>query len=135
MNPSVPPLKPDEGRAEQPLSILCVDDEENILKALKRVFRREPFRILTATSGREGLAILQTTRNIGLILSDQRMPEMSGSTFLEAALVLAPGIPRMILTGYADMQAAMDAVTQGRAFRALTKPWNDQELLLRCGTA
>ena len=117
--------RPEEG----PLSILCVDDEENILKALKRVFRREPFRVLTATSGREGLAILQTTANIGLILSDQRMPEMSGSAFLEAAKSLAPDIPRMILTGYADMQSATDAVNQGKAFRLLAKPWNDQELL------
>lgn len=115
--------------AEEPLNILCVDDEENILKALKRLFRREQFRVLTATSGREGLAILRDTGNIGLILSDQRMPEMSGAAFLEAAKNLAPDIPRMILTGYADLQAASDAINQGGAYRILAKPWDDQELL------
>jgi DNA-binding NtrC family response regulator len=112
------------------LKILCVDDEVNILKTLKRLFYGEPFQVLTATSGRDGLAILQTTDNIGLILSDQRMPEMSGSEFLEAAMALAPHIPRIILTGYADVQANNDAMSRGGAIRVLTKPWKGDELLL-----
>ncbi len=111
------------------ISILCVDDEENILRALKRLFRKEPFRVLTATSGQEGLAILQGSDRIGLILSDYRMPEMSGSEFLEAASELVPHTPRMILTGYADIQSAMDTINQGRACRLLAKPWDDEELL------
>ncbi len=114
---------------EEPFHILCVDDEENILKSLRRLFRRESFRVLTATSGREGLEILQKTSGIALILSDQRMPEMSGSAFLEAAKAFAPGIPKMILTGYADVQSAADAIEQGGAYRIIAKPWDDKELL------
>jgi response regulator RpfG family c-di-GMP phosphodiesterase len=113
---------------EQPLSILCVDDEDNILKALNRLFRREPFRVLTANSGEEGLEILQSTNNIGLILSDQRMPGMNGTTFLQSATALAPDTPRLILTGYADVHAAIEAINQGRACRFLTKPWDDDEV-------
>jgi CheY-like chemotaxis protein len=74
--PSSPP--------DEMLSILCVDDEESILKSLVRTFRGESFGVLTAASGEEGLAILKDTANIGLILSDQRMPGMSGAAFLEA---------------------------------------------------
>ncbi len=118
-----------EGEGGESLKVLCVDDEENILKSLKRLFRREPFQVLTATSGREGLEVLRNAGNIGLILSDQRMPEMSGSVFLEEAKALAPGVPRMILTGYADVQSAADAIKQGGAYRIIAKPWNDQELL------
>ena len=112
------------------LHILCVDDDENILRSLRRLFRNESFRTLTALSGKEGLAFLRSTVSIGLILSDQRMPEMSGSAFLEAAMVLKPAIPRVILTGYADTQSALDAVNQGGAYRLIAKPWNDEELLL-----
>ena len=112
-----------------PLSILCVDDEENVLRALKRLFRQEAFTVLTATSGKEGLAILHSAENIGLILSDQRMPEMTGTVFLQAAAALRPDIPRMILTGYSDVTAAIDAINQGGAYRFQTKPWNEHELL------
>jgi len=123
-----PEVKPPQ---EEPLlHILCVDDEENILKALTRLFRAEPFKVLTATSGREALEILQRTAGIGLILSDQRMPEMTGSEFLQQAALLAPDTPRMILTGYADMTAAMAAINQGGAQRFLIKPWEERELLL-----
>ena len=111
-----------------PLSILCVDDESNILNTLRRLFRNEEFQVLTATSGEEGLAILKTTENIGLILSDQRMPEMTGASFLQEARMLFPDISRMILTGYTDVGAAIDAINQGGAYRFLTKPWNEHEL-------
>ena len=110
------------------LSILCVDDESNILNTLRRLFRNEEFQVLTATSGEEGLAILKTTENIGLILSDQRMPEMTGSAFLQESRELFPDISRMILTGYTDVGAAIDAINQGGAYRFLTKPWNEHEL-------
>ena len=112
------------------LGILCVDDEEHTLASLRRVFHHEAFQVLTATSGDQGLAILKNQDNIGLILSDQRMPGMSGSAFLEAARELVPDVPRMILTGYAETQSAIDAINRGGAYRYLTKPWNDQELLL-----
>ncbi len=115
---------------QEPLYILCVDDEENVLKSLKYVFHSEPFKVLTATSGHEALAILQSRKNIGMIISDQRMPDMSGTTFLQKAAMLAPDIPRMILTAYMDVTAAIDAMNKGGAYRFLLKPWNEEELLL-----
>ncbi len=118
------------GAEKTQLMVLCVDDEKNILRALTRVFRTESFGVLTATSGMEGLAILQKTGNIGLILSDQRMPEMSGSAFLKAAKALSPDIPRIILTGYTDATDAIDAINQGGAERYLKKPWDEEELRL-----
>ena len=114
---------------EAPLYILCVDDEAEILKALTRVFRHEAFKVLTASSGPEALAIMARTENIGLILSDQRMPEMTGSVFLQRAKKMAPEIPRMILTGQSDMADAVDAINEGGAQKFLKKPWDDSELL------
>jgi response regulator RpfG family c-di-GMP phosphodiesterase len=115
---------------DKPLYILCVDDEENILVALKRLFRAEPYQVLTATSGKEGLEILRNNESIGLILSDQRMPEMSGTLFLQAARELVPDVYRIILTAFADADAAIDSINRGGAHRFLVKPWNKQELLL-----
>jgi response regulator RpfG family c-di-GMP phosphodiesterase len=113
----------------KPLSILCVDDEEHILHALVRLFRNEQFQVLTATSAREGLAILKQKANIGLILSDQRMPEMSGTEFLHATAAIAPDASRMILTGYADIDTAIQAINKSGAICFQTKPWVVEELL------
>jgi DNA-binding NtrC family response regulator len=110
------------------LNILCVDDEESVLKSLIRIFRGEPFGVLTATSGEKGLAILKEEANIGLIISDQRMPGMSGAAFLAAAKALFPHIPRMILSGFADPTMASDAIKQGDVLHYMHKPWNDAEL-------
>ncbi len=115
--------------SETPLYLLCVDDEAEILKALTRVFRRESFKVLTAASGPEALAIMERTENIGLILSDQRMPDMNGSTFLQLAKKMAPEIPRMILTGYSEIADAIEVINQGGAQKFLEKPWDDLELL------
>jgi response regulator RpfG family c-di-GMP phosphodiesterase len=128
MNSSPLPDESAPTTPQAPLSILCVDDESNILNTLRRLFRNEEYQVLTATSGEEGLAILKTTENIGLILSDQRMPEMTGSEFLQEARELFPDISRLILTGYTDVGAAMDAINRGGAYRFLTKPWNGHEL-------
>ncbi len=121
--------EPGELQSDHPLAILCVDDEQDILKALTRLFRNEPFLVLTASSGKDGLAILKNTKNIGLILSDHRMPEMVGTEFLRAATQLAPDSPKMILTGHGDLNSAMEAINKGGASRFLTKPWDDHELL------
>jgi response regulator RpfG family c-di-GMP phosphodiesterase len=115
--------------ADNLLSILCVDDEENILHALVRLFRNEPFQVLTATSAQEGLAILKQKANIGLILSDQRMPGMSGTEFLRATAAIAPDASRMILTGYADMNTAIQAINKSGAICFQTKPWVEEDLL------
>ena len=129
MDEILKPGMPGNDAFASPLCVLCVDDEENVLSALKRLFWQEAFTVLTAASGKEGLAILHRTENIGLILSDQRMPEMTGTVFLQAAAAMLSDIPRMILTGYSDVAAAIDAINQGGAYRFLTKPWNEPELL------
>ncbi len=109
-------------------NILFVDDEENILKALKRLFMDEDFEIFTASSGKEGLEILNTGE-FAVIISDQRMPEMTGTEFLLKAKELYPDTIRIILTGYADVNAAMNAINEAGAYRYITKPWHDSEIL------
>ena len=121
--------QPEDETSPPVLSILCVDDGEHVLKALCHTFRHEPWQVLTASSGAEGLMILQRTENIGLIVSAQRMPEMTGVEFLHAAATLYPDIPRMILTDHADTKAAIDAINQGRVSRFFTKPWDDGDLI------
>lgn len=111
--------------------IMLVDDEPSILKALKRLFRQKGYHILTAGSGREALEKLKETKKaISLIISDQRMPEMTGAQFLSEAKDIFPDAIRFLLTGYSDMDAVVDAVNLGKIHRYLTKPWNDDDLLL-----
>ena len=129
MNVSDPILNPAEIPTLPPLHILCVDDDPSILKTLARLFHGEAFQVLTATSGSEGLAILQEYDSVGLIMSDQRMGGMSGTTFLESAALLAPDSIRILLTGHADLETAVTAVNQARVHRFFTKPWDDQEIL------
>lgn len=111
------------------IRILFVDDEENILRALKRLVIDETWTVLTATSGAEGLTVLQENLPVALIVSDQRMPGLSGAEFLAQAREISPESQRIVLTGYADIEAAMAAINQGGAHRYLTKPWADQDLL------
>lgn len=114
---------------EKPLQILFVDDEENIIKSLRRLFGDEDLEVLTATSGEEGLRLVQGCDNLAVVVSDQRMPGMSGVEFLEQVRSLAPDAIRMVLTGYADINAAMGAINRGGAYRYLTKPWTDADLV------
>ncbi|MBI5848954.1 MAG: HD domain-containing protein [Nitrospirae bacterium] len=115
-------------RNEKP-KILFVDDEENVLRALKRLFLDEPYEFYTALSGREALAVMKE-HGFAVIVSDQRMPEMSGSEFLGLAREIQPEAIRLVLTGYADVNAAINAINQGGAYRYITKPWNDADLVL-----
>jgi response regulator RpfG family c-di-GMP phosphodiesterase len=111
-------------------SVLLVDDEGSILKALQRLFRKEGIPVRTAASATEALEQLQQSAEpIALIISDQRMPKMSGAQFLERAKKLAPDAARFLLTGYSDMEAVAAAVNRGEIHRYLTKPWNDDELI------
>jgi len=119
---------------EDIVRVLFVDDEENVLRSLKRLFFDAPFEILTAACGREGLEILKG-REIAVIVSDQRMPEMDGAQFLKESRVLSPQSVRMVLTGYADISAAMDAINKGGAYRYITKPWHDDELVMTVNNA
>ena len=118
-----------EAEGIMPVKVLLVDDEENILASLRRLMLDEEFEVLTANSGREGLALLETETDIGLIISDQRMPAMTGVEFLMQARQLAPEALRILLTGYADINATIDAINKGGASRYITKPWNDEDLL------
>ncbi|MCE5313094.1 MAG: response regulator [Nitrospiraceae bacterium] len=110
-------------------NILFVDDEQHILSSLKRLFMDEPYNIFTAPSGTEALELLKDT-GFAVIISDQRMPGMSGSEFLEKAKQMQPDTVRMVLTGYADINAAINAINIGGASRYLTKPWNDNEIIM-----
>jgi response regulator RpfG family c-di-GMP phosphodiesterase len=113
-----------------PHTVMLVDDEASILKALKRLFRREGATILTADSGADALEMLKAqTSPVSLIISDQRMPGMNGATFLERSIALCPDAIRFLLTGYSDMDAVVDAVNKGKIHRYLSKPWDDQGLL------
>ena len=112
-----------------PKLILFVDDEENVLRSLKRLFVSQEYEVLTALSGGEGLAILKDIE-VPVIVSDQRMPVMTGAEFLEKSRPLSPDAVRIILTGYADVEAAIGAINRGGAYRYVSKPWNDSDLLL-----
>lgn len=110
-------------------TILCVDDEPNILAALRRLFRAKGYEVLTAESARAGLAVLEA-RPVDLVISDMRMPEMDGVQFLERARALWPDTLRLLLTGYADVNQILDAVNRGEIYRYITKPWDDHEITL-----
>ena len=108
-------------------TLLLVDDEEHILSALRRLVRRDGYKVLTANSGAAGLEILQR-EPVDVIVSDQRMPGMTGVEFLGRAKELAPATVRMTLSGYTDLQSIIDAVNEGAVYKFLTKPWDDQRL-------
>jgi len=108
-------------------SILIVDDEINILNALKRGFDSEEYVIYTAQSGEEGLGILEK-ENIDLIISDQKMPGMNGIEFLERTVEKYPDVIRIILTGYADLDDAIRAINSGCIYKFIQKPWNNEDL-------
>lgn len=111
------------------ITVLLVDDEENILRALQRLLMDEDFDIETATSGEAALQKLQTLENVGLIVSDQRMPGMNGAEFLGRSREILPHAQRILLTGYSDINATIEAINKGGAGRYLSKPWDDDELV------
>jgi len=109
-------------------TLLCVDDEMSILKALTRVFAAQPVRLLQANSGEAALAILQQ-EPVHLIICDMRMPEMTGAELLAQAAVLQPDAYRILMTGYADLSSTISAINIGKIHRYVQKPWDNQELL------
>ena len=110
-------------------TILCVDDEENILSSLKRLLRKEGYRLLTAPSGAEGLKLLEEN-SVHLVISDQRMPRMDGTQFLAKVKEGYPDAIRIILTGYTDVDSITESINKGSVYKFLLKPWNDQSLKL-----
>ncbi|MDD2897140.1 MAG: ATPase, T2SS/T4P/T4SS family [Desulfuromonadaceae bacterium] len=120
--------------AEQGFTLLFVDDEENVLNALRRIFMEENYTILTATSGQKALDILGK-QPVQLIISDHRMPGMTGAELLKAVREKYHDTIRIMLTGYADVNSIMGAVKEGAVYKFITKPWNDEDLRLTVSLA
>lgn len=109
------------------INILYVDDEENNLFSFKATFRLK-YNVYTALSGDEGIKILKEVPNIEILITDQKMPNMTGVEFLESIIPDFPDPMRILLTGYADLSATIDAVNKGKIFHYLNKPWKEEEL-------
>ncbi|NMG14738.1 EAL domain-containing protein [Aromatoleum bremense] len=115
------------GGEEAARTLLLVDDEPNVMAALRRQLRTEGYRILIANSAREGLELL-ALNTVQVILCDQRMPEMTGTEFFFRVKQLHPDTVRIILSGYTELQSVTDAINQGAIYKFLTKPWDDEAL-------
>lgn len=107
--------------------VLCVDDEELLLKSLKRVLSKEPYEILTASNGSEALQIL-ADNEIAVIVADQKMPGMTGTELLAKVKQLSKKTVRVILSGYADLEVMMDSINRGHVYMYMKKPWTDERL-------
>ena len=108
-------------------NVLFVDDEAHILTSLKRLLRKEPYGIFTADGGEAGLEIL-AENEIQMVVSDQRMPNMSGTQFLQRVKEQYPDTIRAVLSGYAEASAIVDAINEGEVHRFIGKPWDDEDL-------
>lgn len=112
---------------EQVQTLLLLDDEENILRALTRVLRRDGYRILIATRAQDAFELL-AKNDVQVIISDQRMPETNGTEFLSRVKDLYPDTVRLVLSGYTDLKSVTDAINEGAIYKFLTKPWDDEQL-------
>ena len=119
--------------AKDKINILYIDDEENNLTSFKATFRRD-YRVFTALSAAEGRELLEQ-HTMNLIITDQRMPEETGVEFLSSILEQYPEPIRILLTGYTDIEAVIDAINKGQIYRYITKPWNEQELRMNIENA
>ena len=120
--------------SQKQFTLLFVDDEENVLSALKRIFMEENYTILTATSAAKALEIL-AAQPVQLVISDHRMPGMTGAEMLKRIKETWPETIRIMLTGYADVNSIMGAVKDGAVYKFITKPWNDEDLRLTVSLA
>lgn len=111
----------------EPVKILYVDDERGNIDYFRSVFRRE-YEIVTANSGEEGLDILEKNRDIPVILTDQRMPRMTGVEFLRKSIDIVPDSIRILVTGYADMETVINAINLGHIYYYISKPWTYDEM-------
>lgn len=112
-----------------PSTILFIDDEANILSALKRLFRPLGYNIFTAKSGAQALAILEK-EPVDIVISDMRMPQMTGAEVLERIRGKWPDMVRILLTGYADITSTIAAINRGEIYRYIAKPWDDNDIVL-----
>ena len=109
--------------------ILCVDDEPNILSALRRLFRAKGYHVQIALGGDEGLSLMEEEK-FDLVISDMRMPEMDGAKFLELVRQRWPDCIRILLTGYSDIQSIVAAVNGGEIHRYIAKPWDENDIVM-----
>ena len=115
------------GRKHRQRTLLLVDDEDSIVSSIKRLLRRDGYNIVTANNGVQGLQCL-AEHDVDVIISDQRMPGMTGVEFLRRAKELYPRTVRMVLSGYTELQSITDAINEGAIYKFLTKPWDDERL-------
>ena len=108
-------------------TVLVVDDEPDVIQSVKDLLRLE-YNVLGATRASEGMRLLGE-QEVHVVMTDQRMPEMSGVEFLHWARAEHPDTVRLLFTGYADLRAVIDAINQGNVYRYITKPWDPDELL------
>ena len=113
--------------AETPRTLLLLDDEPNIIRSLNRALRLDGYKILAATSAADALKLL-AMNPVQVVVSDHRMPEMTGIEFLSRVKELYPDTVRIILSGYADLDSVIDAINRGAVYRYFTKPWDDEQL-------
>ncbi len=121
-------LLPSSGQSSEPVhTLLILDDETAVLHALRRSLRKEGYRILTADDPFEAMELFASNR-IGVVITDQRMPQMTGTEFLVRISRLYPETVRIVLSGHADIEAITGAVNEGDIYRYLLKPWDDEKL-------
>ena len=113
--------------------IMVVDDEPANLRTLERIFRQD-YQVVTAPSGAEALALLEH-HDVALLISDQRMPAMTGIELMKRTVSLRPQMVKILLTGYTDVEALIEAINSGLVYRYLTKPWNNDDLRLTVSRA
>ena len=111
---------------EKNINVLYIDDEPNNITSFRAAFRRM-FTIFTAESAEEGRTILEKEK-IDVILSDQRMPKMTGIEFFQSILETHPNPIRILITGYTDINAVIDAINVGQVYKYLSKPWNESDV-------
>jgi diguanylate cyclase (GGDEF)-like protein/PAS domain S-box-containing protein len=116
-----------EASEDDQKTVLLLDDEVNIIKALTRTLRRDGYRILSSTSISEAFTLL-AENDVQVIISDQRMPEMSGTEFLSQVKAIHPHTVRIVLSGYTDLKSVTEAINQGAIYKFLTKPWDEKQI-------
>ena len=110
--------------------IVIIDDETNILKSIQRVLRHEPWEVLTFNDPHQAIRDLSGRRDIDVIISDYRMPQMNGVELLQSLKEQCPDAIRMILSGQVDMEAVLNAINKAEVYRFIMKPWNDEDLVI-----
>lgn len=118
---------------DKSINVLYIDDEPHNLTAFKAAFRRN-FNVFVAESAKDARKVIEEN-DIHIILSDQRMPVMTGIEFFESIIESHPEPIRILITGYTDINAVVDAINRGQVYKYLTKPWNEDDILIFVSTA